>query len=90
MMCNKETSLCKHASQCAAKKHCVRRVAIRRPVKEVFAVATSSITKQFVVKDQKAFERLVAESEKLPDRKATKDSSSLNKGRELLSRFSLR
>lgn len=53
-------------------------------------MATSSITKQFVVKDPKAFERLVTESAKLPDRKATKDSPSLNKGRELLRQFSLR
>lgn len=53
-------------------------------------MATSSITKQFVVKDPKAFKRLMDESAKMPERKATQDSPSLNKGREALKRFSLR
>ena len=58
--------------------------------KEVFPVATSSITKQFVVKDYKAFEKLLNEAEKIPKREATQDSPSLKKGREALKRFSLR
>lgn len=53
-------------------------------------MATSSITKQFVVKDAKAFEKLVSEAKNAPDRKPTKDSPSLKKGREALKRFSLR
>lgn len=53
-------------------------------------MATSSITKQFVVKDPKAFKRLMDEAAKIPERKATQDSPSLNKGREALKRFSLR
>ena len=53
-------------------------------------MATSSITKQFIVKDQKAFEKILRESAKLPNRKATQDSPSLNKGREALKQFSLR
>lgn len=58
--------------------------------KEGVSVATSSITKQFVVKDHKAFEKLVDEAAKLPKREATQDSPSLKKGREALKRFSLR
>lgn len=57
---------------------------------EVFTVATSSITKQFVVKDPKAFRKLMTESARIPERKATQDSPSLNKGREALKRFVLR
>lgn len=53
-------------------------------------MATSSITKQFVVKDPKAFRKLMTESARIPERKATQDSPSLNKGREALKRFSLR
>lgn len=54
-------------------------------------MATSSITKQFVVKDHKAFEKVLAELDKKPEaRKTTADSPSLNKGREILKRFSLR
>ena len=53
-------------------------------------MATSSITKQFVVKDYKAFEKLLNEAEKMPEREATQDSPSLKKGREALKRFSLR
>lgn len=53
-------------------------------------MATSSITKQFVVKDYKAFEKLLNEAEKMPKREATQDSPSLKKGREALKRFSLR
>ncbi len=54
-------------------------------------MATSSITKQFVAKDMKAFEKLLSEIEKQPERKVSvKESTSLNKGREALKRFSLR
>ena len=63
---------------------------IRYGVEEVFTVATSSITKQFVVKDPKAFEKILQESAELPNREATQDSPSLKKGREALKQFSLR
>ena len=54
-------------------------------------MATSSITKQFVIRDPKALERLAAmEARKLPERKETKDSPSLAEGRELLRQFSHR
>ena len=53
-------------------------------------VATSSITKEVIVKDDTAFIRLLSKAEEIPERKATKDSPSLNKGREALKRFSLR
>ncbi|MBQ6715946.1 MAG: hypothetical protein IJN21_05435 [Clostridia bacterium] len=53
-------------------------------------MATSSITKQFIVKDTKAFEKLLAEASKKPERKTTTDSPSLNKGREALRQFSFR
>lgn len=53
-------------------------------------MATSSITKQFVVKDPEAFRKLMTESARIPERKATQDSPSLNKGREALKRFVLR
>lgn len=53
-------------------------------------MATSSITKQFVVKDYKAYEKLVVKAEKIPKSEATQDSPSLKKGREALKRFSLR
>ena len=59
--------------------------------KEVHVMATSSITKQFVVKDAKAFEKLMVEIEKQPERKViTEENTSLDKGREALKRFSLR
>ena len=53
-------------------------------------MATSSITKHFVVKDEKAFEEMLAEASKKPERKSTVDSPSLNQGREALKRFSFR
>ena len=54
-------------------------------------MATSSITKQFVVKDHEAYERLLAEISQKPERKTTTEaSSSLAKGRELLKRLSSR
>ncbi len=51
-------------------------------------MATSSITKDFYVKDQAAFERLKKELESTPVRTTTVDSSSLREGRELLAKFS--
>lgn len=54
-------------------------------------MATSSITKQFVVKNAKAFEKLLEEARTMPDRKVEATvSPSLAKGREALKRFSCR
>ena len=54
-------------------------------------MATSSITKEFVVKDMKAFDALVRETQSIPKRKLTAtESPSLAKGRELLKKFSSR
>ena len=53
-------------------------------------VATSSIRKQFIAKDRKAFERLLKEAEKTPARKITAPSPSLEEGRKALKRFSFR
>lgn len=53
-------------------------------------MATSSITKDFYVKDQEAFERLKQELEKRPERKQTVESPSLKKGREKLATFVFR
>lgn len=53
-------------------------------------MATSSITKQFIVKDMEAFEKLMAEIEKQPEREVIpEEGSSLQKGREALKQFSL-
>ena len=52
-------------------------------------MATSSILKQFVVKDYKAFERLLREAEKVQRCEAVQGCSALEKGREALKRFSL-
>lgn len=52
-------------------------------------MVTSSITKQFVVKDKKAFSKLMSESAKLPERKATQNSPSLDEGREALKHFTV-
>ena len=53
-------------------------------------MATSSITKEFYVKDQKAFEQLKQELEKKPERKQTITSPSLKKGKEKLATFVFR
>lgn len=53
-------------------------------------MATSSITKDFYVKDRAAFERLKKELESVPERKEAVKSPSLEKGRELLSTFAFR
>ncbi len=53
-------------------------------------MATSSITKDFYVKDQAAFERLKKELESTPARTETVDSPSLREGRELLATFVFR
>lgn len=54
-------------------------------------MATSSITKQFVAKDNEAFEKLLKEAEKMPERKAAvREDSSLDRGRKALKQFSLR
>lgn len=51
-------------------------------------MATSSITKDFVVRDEKAFKKLIKEVNNLPARKnVVKDSTSLSEGREALKRF---
>ena len=52
-------------------------------------MATSSILKQFVVKDYEAFERLLREAERVQQREAVQGCSALEKGREALKRFSL-
>ena len=54
-------------------------------------MATSSITKEFVAKDTKAFMALVEKTEKIPERKITAtESPSLANGREALKKFSSR
>lgn len=53
-------------------------------------MATSSILKQFVVKDSEAFEKLLREAEGVQRREAVQGCSALEKGREALKRFSLR
>ena len=53
-------------------------------------MATSSITKQFVVKDPKAFERLIKESTKPIDIKPAQRTLSLDRGREALRQFTIR
>ena len=54
-------------------------------------MATSSIRKQFVARDREAFERLLKEAEKMPERKAAVfENSSLDRGRKALKQFSSR
>lgn len=53
-------------------------------------MATSSITKDFYVKDQKTFERLKKELESNPMRKQVVESSSLQRGKEKLATFVFR
>lgn len=53
-------------------------------------MATSSITKQFVVKDEKAFEKLMQDVKQASAPKVNSAPSSLDKGREALARFLLR
>lgn len=51
-------------------------------------MATSSITKNFVVRDEKAFKRLLKEEKALPARNTVvKNSTSLSEGREALKQF---
>ncbi len=52
-------------------------------------MATSSILKQFVVKDYEAFERLLREAENVSRTDTTQESPSLKKGHEALKRFAL-
>lgn len=53
-------------------------------------MATSSITKDFYVKDPRAFEKLKKELESGPERKQVVQSPSLEKGREKLATFVFR
>ena len=53
-------------------------------------MATSSITKEFYVRDWAAFERLQKELELKPVRKQVIESPSLKKGREKLATFVFR
>lgn len=53
-------------------------------------MATSSITKDFYVKDDHAFEKLKKELESGPERKQVVRSPSLEKGREKLATFVFR
>ena len=54
-------------------------------------MATSSIRKQFVARDIKAFERLLKEADKMPERMVlTPERSSLDRGRKALEQFLLR
>ena len=53
-------------------------------------MATSSITKDFFVKDRAAFDRLKKELESKPARKQAVESPSLKKGREKLATFVFR
>ena len=50
----------------------------------------SSITKQFVIKDEKVYEKLLNDVKHSPAPKIISAPSSLDKGREALVRFSLR
>lgn len=50
-------------------------------------MATSSITKEFYVKDQSAFERLKKELDSAPVRKQVVVSPSLEKGKKKLATF---
>lgn len=52
-------------------------------------MATSSILKQFVVKDYEAFERLLREAENVSRADTAQESPSLKKGREALKRVCL-
>lgn len=53
-------------------------------------MATSSITKQFTIKDEKAYKKLLSDVKQAPAPKIISAPSSLDKGREALARFSLR
>lgn len=53
-------------------------------------MATSSITKEFHVKDQAVFERLKKELESKPAREQVVESPSLKKGKEKLATFVFR
>jgi len=51
---------------------------------------TSSITKDFFVKDQEAFARLKKDLESVPERKHTVESPALKEGQDLLDVFVFR
>lgn len=51
---------------------------------------TSSITKDFYVKDQEAFARLKKDLESVPERKDAVESPALKEGRDLLATFIFR
>ena len=53
-------------------------------------MAISSITKQFVIKDEKTYEKLLNDVKHIPAPKIVHSPSSLDKGREALARFLLR
>lgn len=53
-------------------------------------MAISSITKQFVIKDQKVYEKLFNDVKNTPAPKIIPAPTALDKGREALARFSLR
>ncbi len=53
-------------------------------------MATSSITKDFVIHDKKTFDKLQKELQSEPKRTQTVQSTSLKKGREKLSTFVFR
>lgn len=53
-------------------------------------MATSSITKEFYVRDQSAFEQLKRQLDNKPERRHVTDSPSLNKGRQKLATFVFR
>lgn len=52
-------------------------------------MAISSITKQFVIKDERVYEKLLNDIKHSPAPKIIPTPSSLDKGREALARFSL-
>ena len=52
-------------------------------------MAISSITEQFVIKDKKAYEKLINDVKNTPAPKIIPAPTSLDKGREALARFSL-
>lgn len=54
-------------------------------------MATSSITKEFTVKDEKAYSRIIKEVSKTPERTVkTVKPSNIERGNQLLKQFSFR
>ena len=60
-------------------------------IMEVFFMATTSITKEFKVKDEKAYFEIIKEVSKMPERTVkTVKPSNIERGNKLLKQFSFR